>query len=167
MMDFLRKLIKKPESIKDHPIHNPLHTKKPQIRLLVLHPGRFDDPVSCRLKICYLKRHPAYEALSYVWGDAVATLPIYVGSQCKRFEATTNLECALRHLRYSDRDRILWVDAICINQFDDAEKSHQVRMMKKIFAGAKRVLAWLGPETADGQVAVQTLLRLAGDPNLH
>jgi hypothetical protein len=166
-MDFLRKVIKKPESIKDHPIHNPLHTKKPQIRLLVLHPGRFDDPVSCRLEICYLKRHPAYEALSYVWGDAVATLPIYVGSQRKRFEATTNLECALRHLRYSDRDRILWIDAICINQANDAEKSQQVRMMRKIFAGAERVLAWLGPETADGRVAVQTLRRLAEDRNLH
>jgi hypothetical protein len=166
-MEFLRKPIKKPESIKDHPIHNPLHTKKPQIRLLVLHPGPFEDPVSCRLKICYLKKCPAYEALSYVWGDAETTLPIYVGLQRNRFEATTNLECTLRHLRYNDRDRILWVDAICINQSDDSEKSQQVRMMRKIFAGAERVLAWLGPETADGKVAVQTLRRLAEDHNLH
>jgi hypothetical protein len=40
-------------------------------------------------------------------------------------------------------------------------------MMGKIFAGAERVLAWLGPETAEGQVAVQTLRRLAEDRNLH
>ena len=121
----------------------------------------------CQLEIHSLEEQPVYEALSYVWGDAATTLPIYVGSQRKRFGATTNLECALRHLRYQDGDRILWVDAICINQSDDAEKTHQVRMMRKIFAGAERVLAWLGPETADGQVAVQTLRRLAEDRNLH
>jgi hypothetical protein len=166
-MQFLRKPPDEAESIQDHPIHSPLDSQNSQIRLLVLHPGEFEDPVFCQLNIYSLEEQPVYEALSYVWGDAATTLPIYVGSQRKRVETTINLECALRHLRYQDRDRILWVDAICINQSDDSEKTHQVRMMRKIFAGAKRVLAWLGPETVDGQVAVQTLRRVAEDPNLH
>jgi hypothetical protein len=166
-MELLREPSDEAESTQDHPIHSPLDPQNPQIRLLALHPGAFEDPVFCQLNIYSLEEQPVYEALSYVWGDAATTLPIYVGSQRKRFEATTNLECALRHLRYQDRGRILWVDAICINQSDDAEKSQQVRMMRKIFAGAERVLAWLGPETADGKVAVQTLWQLAEDRNLH
>ncbi|CAI0649432.1 unnamed protein product [Colletotrichum noveboracense] len=39
----------------------------------------------------------------------------------------------------------LWIDALCINQEDLDERASQVQLMKSIFRGAKRVLAWLGP----------------------
>ncbi|RSL45980.1 hypothetical protein CEP54_014050 [Fusarium duplospermum] len=39
----------------------------------------------------------------------------------------------------------LWVDAICINQEDKAEKSHQVPFMKNIYSKANIVFCWLGP----------------------
>ncbi|KAK1844225.1 ankyrin and het domain-containing protein [Colletotrichum chrysophilum] len=39
----------------------------------------------------------------------------------------------------------LWIDALCINQDDLDERASQVQLMRSIFRGAKRVLAWLGP----------------------
>jgi hypothetical protein len=61
-----------------------------------------------------------YEALSYVWGDASVTTIIEV--EDKPFNATINLESALQHLRYSDRPRVLWADAICIYSHRTATK---------------------------------------------
>ncbi|KAH0565027.1 hypothetical protein GP486_001579 [Trichoglossum hirsutum] len=72
-----------------------------------------------------------YEALSYVWGDQSITRPIVVDGQ--EIQVTANLEAALRHIRKPDRTVVIWVDAICINQGDNAEKSHQVSMMHDIY----------------------------------
>lgn len=46
---------------------------------------------------------------------------------------TYNLEVALQQLRHAERERILWVDALCINQENDLEKSEQVRPMGRIY----------------------------------
>lgn len=45
--------------------------------------------------------------------------------------------------------RLLWVDALCINQQDNDEKSSQVMMMRHIYARAKNVLVWLGPHVEE------------------
>jgi hypothetical protein len=47
-------------------------------------------------------------------------------------------------LRLEDRKRLIWADAVCINQADDEEKSWQVRMMGDVYRNADRVLIWLG-----------------------
>ncbi|KAM0540538.1 hypothetical protein ACHAPJ_013586 [Fusarium lateritium] len=57
-----------------------------------------------------------------------------------------NLHAALRALRRSDVHRLIWADAICINQNDVEERSQQVRLMGKIFSGACQVIVWLGEE---------------------
>jgi hypothetical protein len=59
---------------------------------------------------------------------------------------TANLESALRHLRLSDQQRTLWVDALCINQSDITERGSQVQLMADIYTAVSRVLIWLGPE---------------------
>ena len=51
---------------------------------------------------------------------------------------------ALRRLRLQEAIRTVWTDAICINQQDNAEKSHQVPLMGSIYSLAKRVVVWLG-----------------------
>jgi hypothetical protein len=61
---------------------------------------------------------------------------------------TVNLESALRYLRHSDLPRVLWIDAICINQHDLGEKRHQVSIMQSIYTYAEQVVVWLGLETA-------------------
>jgi Heterokaryon incompatibility protein (HET) len=47
-----------------------------------------------------------------------------------------------KHLKESPR--VLWVDAVCINQNDEDEKSEQVSKMREIYGGATKVYAWLG-----------------------
>ncbi len=55
-----------------------------------------------------------------------------------------NLHQALKRLRHRDYDRWFWVDAICINQNDNAEKSHQLPRMLDIYRNAIEVCIWLG-----------------------
>lgn len=57
---------------------------------------------------------------------------------------TVNLESALRHLRYAFVSRLLWVDALCINQNNNHEKTHQVKLMGDIYRRTRQGLIWLG-----------------------
>jgi hypothetical protein len=109
----------------------------------------------CTLKQVSLDDAPKYEALSYTWGVSEPTTQITVDGQ--PFWITRNLEVALHHLT-GHRDLILWVDAICINQKDNAEKSWQVRQMQQVYQQANRVLVWLGES---GMGSMRALNKLA------
>lgn len=84
-----------------------------------------------------------YTAISYAWGDPEACCCIYVNG--KKFRIARNAFELLKSIRTFDKDLVIWIDAICINQRDAAEKGHQVQSMASIFCHAKEVLAWLGP----------------------
>jgi hypothetical protein len=119
---------------------------KNEFRLLVLYPSKnYSSKIECNICHERLRRDLPYEALSYVWGDPTITRPISVGSGT--FLATENLERALRALRNRTEMRILWVDALCINQKDNEEKSVQIQLMAKIYSLAPQVVVWLGKET--------------------
>lgn len=91
-----------------------------------------------------LDANPHYYALSHRWGDPNDLVPIDCGEH--HLHVTKNLDSALKCLRsVSETDTELWVDAICIDQQNDAERGHQVRNMGRIYKQAKRVLVWLGP----------------------
>lgn len=89
--------------------------------------------------------HPKYnyEALSYVWGQSSENRTITVDGK-EGVPVTDNLHAALRRLRRPDRQRILWVDSLCINQENIEERSWQVEMMGRIYSTAARVVIWLG-----------------------
>ena len=89
--------------------YHALSPDEEQIRTLILHAGQVGEPIQCSLRIVSLVEEPSYDALSYVWGDATVTKPIHV--EGVQFDATANLECALRHLRDTSDDLTLWVDA--------------------------------------------------------
>ncbi|TGJ84456.1 hypothetical protein E0Z10_g4336 [Xylaria hypoxylon] len=132
-------------------IYRTLDVGQQEIRLLRLHPSKsFDDVIQCSLFYAFLDDLPEYEALSYVWGPLEFGQGISVNKE--PFKITENLECALRHLRHATVDRIVWVDAICINQTDIAERNHQVTLMKKIYSRCTRDLAWLGPNPGSSRV---------------
>jgi hypothetical protein len=116
------------------------------IRLLRLFPAAsLGEDIKCELFNTTLdaKNIVGFEALSYTWGDPETTSPITLHG--KPHHITKNLEVALRHLRYPERERTLWVDALCINQSDFLEENQQVLQMKDIYGGgAQRVVVWLG-----------------------
>jgi len=80
----------------------------------------------------------AYEAVSYVWGDPYITVPLTLNGRAH--SVTTNLGPALRYLRLENEKRVLWVDALCINQSNFGEKNGQVAIMREIYLKAEKVL---------------------------
>ncbi len=126
------------------------------IRLLYLLPGSDGAPLSCSLRIVSLSEPPVYEAISYTWGEAVFSASIEYSLQ-GQLPITENLSAALLHLRLADRIRILWADAICINQQDLVERSHQVILLRDTFERAENVIVWLGEDAGDASEAFETL----------
>lgn len=113
------------------------------IRILCLNPGQWNDPLRCSLKPVDLGTAPAYEAVSYAWGDESERAVVWCDGSA--LSVTRNLFEALQVYRRRDRVRYLWADAICIDQVNVSERNHQVQLMAEIFSGASRVLVWLGP----------------------
>ena len=105
--------------------------------------GRFD--LEFELKVVSIDDAPKYNALSYVWGTLEATKPIIVNGQ--ELLVTENLDFALRHIEYANLSPAIWIDAICINQANNVERTEQVRLMKSIYSSAIGVVVWLGPPT--------------------
>lgn len=122
----------------------------------------FDDRITCTLEPVPLSANPKYFALSYCWETSLLDHSITMNG--KSFKVTANLFAAIQavykyfELEESDHVRqLIWIDAIGINQRDDAEKSHQVQRMDQIFKSAVRVLVWLGPEAGDSAKVMKTL----------
>ena len=135
------------------------------IRLVSLYPGSYMDPVICRLKRVSLNDHPKYEALSYVWGNDHSAQRITLDGQEMRIG--TNLWVALHYLRDTHRPRELWLDAVCIDQANMQERSHQVQLMGLIYQSASRVLAWLGTASDDSDLALDTMSILSNDAHFN
>ncbi|MCJ1478165.1 hypothetical protein MMC13_006841 [Lambiella insularis] len=123
-------------------LETPLAADKNCIRLLKLEAGSGDNPLVCKLQIVSLDDDPYYEALSYVWGDPGKTRRIFVGGE--NFDVTQNLSDFLHCLRSPRASRLLWADAICIDQTTIVEKNHQLRLMGRIYRQAKEVVVWFG-----------------------
>jgi hypothetical protein len=118
------------------------------IRVIRLFPGKPSDGIRVELEEVSLASDVTYHALSYHWGDATVNLQRI---QCdgKDFIVTANLFAALRRLRSETDVRTMWVDAICINQECDREKTQQICIMVEIYSGAEEVLVWLGEHEED------------------
>ncbi|PMD25415.1 HET-domain-containing protein [Hyaloscypha hepaticicola] len=112
------------------------------IRLLKLLPGMSDDKICLELFTTKLARALSYEAISYCWGDPNNLKEIICCGHT--MEITYSLYSGLKRFRYPEKDRILWADAMCINQSDNKEKRIQVNMMGDIYDRATAVLVWLG-----------------------
>ncbi|KAF2249584.1 HET-domain-containing protein [Trematosphaeria pertusa] len=146
-------------------LYTSLDESRRQIRLLHLLPGTDDEELHCALSLASLDDEPEYEALSYVWGDAKHTIQIQVDGQ--PWPITRNLHLALKNLRSEDQARILWVDAVCINQQDIAERNSQVSMMGAIYGGASTVVAYLGEAFSDCELAIELFQQIVANKDLH
>ena len=129
-----------------------------EIRLLDLKHGREGEVIHCDLSTYKLSDAPEYIALSYTWGNAEDITSILCDGRI--MNVTKNLKEALWQLResrklvfkrtFTDKSlsklRYFWIDAVCINQSDDKEKSCQVQRMADIYKLARKAIVWLGPE---------------------
>lgn len=104
----------------------------------------------------------AYQALSYFWGpegDEQAIKIITSNNVRKYIKIRPSLVPALKTLRSKinaddESSKFFWIDAICIDQKDDDDKSEQIPRMANIYNGAKRVVVWLGEETNTSRRAI-------------
>lgn len=128
-----------------------IYTKLPadssSIRLIRLLPNATPG-ISCELFQSTLQEaRNQYKALSYTWGesengDSSPRAVIRCNNATVRVKA--NLYAALRRLQQRKQPVVLWVDSLCINQADDTERTHQVGMMRDIYANCTEVIIWLG-----------------------
>jgi hypothetical protein len=134
-------------------IYNSLDRNVKQIRLLALQPcANPTTRIECKILNAKLSDEPEYEALSYMWGDEAD--PQIIKIDGKEHQIRHNLWLALLQLRLTKEERILWIDAVCINQNDIEERNHQVGLMSFIYRQAYHVIAWLGPETETSHEAI-------------
>ena len=145
-----------------------------EIRYLRLHPGLPNDPIVCSLGYSTFDQEARdrvpYQALSYCWGDVNDTTPIklycpvsknarFTGLKVDHalinYNVTRNLYAALRSLRLFGKPRILWIDAVCMNQADPKEKTHQVGLMNLIYSFAEEVVVWLGEPDLNSKIVVR------------
>jgi len=146
--------------------YTPLSSHTRDIRLLALEPDQRDDtPIHCNLCIYSLDANPRYTALSYVWGDPRADSQFIVVNGALFEVPTSNLADALRHLRqhfrrssWSDVPSLIWIDFICINQDDVAERTSQINLLPRIYASATYMISWLG----NGDPAIKSAIDFIG-----
>jgi Heterokaryon incompatibility protein (HET) len=127
-------------------IYRPLSTPRSFRVIEILPAWKYDATIQISLKEVFLGNGSIsslpFEALSYVWGSPVGSKPVFVEGQTVL--VTANCDAALRRIRRRRRKRVLWVDALCTNQADIAERNEQVKLMGELFSQATRVLVWLG-----------------------
>ena len=133
-----------------------------------------NDDIFYSLSTFDLAEPPAFCALSYTWSDAedakgdvteeIVQLitPFRVHVNKHKFAITENLHDALVMLRQQESRSYIWIDAICINQYDPVERSLQVSVMDRIYQSAHQVIVWVGPDTRqDARQALELLRKLA------
>ena len=137
--------------------YSPLPSGSDSIRLLRLLPHKDETAdIQCELFEYSLQYSiHLYEALSYVWGNPDKTLPIFLHN-CS-FNVTVNLHAALSRVRNHSIERVVWVDALCINQANQKEKGYQIQSMAKIYSQANRVIVWLGEAEDDSDQALEAI----------
>lgn len=138
--------------------------RKDEVRLIKLYPS--PDPNSdlvCSLLHSDLEQPQSpYEAISYAWGTKEDPKKLYIIPEKEalydlrrkmaptRYDdseyiaITANLHSALRRFRRPNAIRLLWADAVCLNQENAEEKSHQIPNIREIYTKASNVLVWLG-----------------------
>jgi hypothetical protein len=139
------------------------------IRLLRLLPSQGEsEDVRCDLFEYTIQESDTenhlYEALSYVWGGEEKPKSILIDGQ--ELAITQNLHTALLRLRNCRFPRIIWVDAVCIDQANNNEKELQIQLMATIYAKASRVIVWLGAAEGNSDQALDAI-RIASSPRFE
>ncbi|KAK3319024.1 heterokaryon incompatibility protein-domain-containing protein [Apodospora peruviana] len=108
------------------------------------------EPLRCsleKLKTINIPETSPYKAISYSWGEVPGTATIECDGAS--LETTRSVHDVLRRLRDAEKTKRVWIDGLCINQRDVAEKQKVVKRMRDIYASASEVIIWLGESSGD------------------
>ena len=111
--------------------------------------------IRCELRAFEINTEEKWHALSYVWGDETPECEIFLNK--RRHLIRPNLLAALKAIHRNKGFMWIWMDAICIDQDNPAEKSEHIPRMDEIFSQAECVYLWFGDTKPDVQVAVKVL----------
>lgn len=129
-----------------------------QIRIFTLFPGEQSDPLHGLIWVARLDAKMNYTTVSYVWGPR--SQPSHaLHTPVGRLTITEPLYLTLKQLRKKHRSVTLWVDAICINQDDDNEKTEQVKMLAQIFQNSVQTLGFIRDDGESTEV-VEMLMQV-------
>ncbi|TDZ16031.1 hypothetical protein Cob_v011069 [Colletotrichum orbiculare MAFF 240422] len=130
-----------------------------QIRLVVLEPGRYYEPLRCRIVTHDRKDAPSYEAVSYTANeqDPTEMMQILPSSTSRdgpaTYAITRSTAAVLVALRSPTAPRIFWDDAICVNHLNAAEQRSLVQTRPQIFKSASRVNILLSHDNLEDHTA--------------
>ncbi|POS79198.1 hypothetical protein DHEL01_v202421 [Diaporthe helianthi] len=136
-----------------------------EIRVLEVLPGSRKEPLRARFVSAFLaeEQTASYETISYAWGDSKFRGEIEIDESIIDIPASS--AAALRCMRRTDVGRRLWIDAVCIRQDDDHERSFQVQMMGEIYSRSSHNLIYLGEEEASTKSAIASIERALEELN--
>ena len=97
--------------------------------------------IECELHTFSIQEMPVYKALSYCWTKEEAIFEIRMNEHA--FWVRPNLHAYLKIMSEERHTCWIFIDALCINQEDIAERGRQVNLMCPIYGGAEEVIAWL------------------------
>ncbi|KAK3665652.1 hypothetical protein LTR22_003592 [Elasticomyces elasticus] len=143
-------------------VYRNLDPEHQEIRLLEVLPDKYHKPLKVVIRPTSL--HAKYETISYAWGDPTPSARIAVSdgglfSRKRYLLVPAQTEAALKRVRLPDSSRVVWIDAVCINQANDEERGQQVAIMSDIYRSSNRNLIFVGDEDGLVESAV-------GDMNL-
>lgn len=146
----------KEDAVASRTIYQALSSRKRELRVLSVEPGVDGEELRASLIVTTVpaathsgiksrswlsRKRIEYEAISYCWGDPSEREIVRLDGVC--ISAPASALHALRCFRLPDKQRLLWIDALCINQQDIDERSSQVAMMGDIYANATQTLIYL------------------------
>lgn len=134
-------------------------------------------PIQLDIAVFPLRDVPPYRALSYTWGPPHVDMTAYtehdkrdIRISGRRFavlpnllDALLELEVTLRGPKWRKGPHYLWIDAICINQSDMAERAVQVGIMDRVYSQATQTIVWLGKQdhhAFQARAVFNTILRI-------
>ncbi|KAJ3493563.1 hypothetical protein NLG97_g4653 [Lecanicillium saksenae] len=142
-----------PELVQTSYVYQPL--PQGQIRLLEVQ-GLGAVPI-VKVAAHSLDSCPPFIALSYAWDRGGTKRFFYCDGSSFLVQDTVHAAINSIGLNFASSRLLLWIDGICINQDDAAEKAEQVAMMGKIYSQAEKVVIWLGPAMNGSDLAIAHL----------
>ena len=149
-----------------------------EFRLFLLHRGSSEEELVISIGNLVFGKYNNI-ALSYCWGRPERPHTVKVArmaveyfddgamamNRSQKVEGTLGITESLRNalvlFRQSDKDLLLWIDSLCINQDDAQEKSVQVGMMHQIYENSQVTWVYLGDPNLEFMMGIRAAYALS------